>query len=94
MTGFGTSKQITATLQHMDTATRQSPLPKLRGPSWLMRVGIVLFAIGMVAVLAVFVLFAAGLRDLPVWLSAGAGVLTPLGLALGLIELVREARRG
>ncbi|SFB62269.1 hypothetical protein SAMN05216266_13035 [Amycolatopsis marina] len=59
----------------------------------LMRTGVVLFAIGMVAVVAVFVMFAAGLQDLPVWLSAAAGVITPLGLALGLIALVREGRR-
>ncbi|WP_019815769.1 hypothetical protein [Saccharomonospora saliphila] len=63
------------------------------GKTWLMRVGIGLFALGMVAVVAVFVLFAAGLSDLPVWLSAFAGVVTPLGLALGLISLVREHRR-
>jgi hypothetical protein len=67
------------------------PRPASRKP-WLMRVGIGLFALGMLAVLAVFILFAAGLENLPVWLSAAAGVITPLGLALGLIALVREAR--
>jgi archaellum biogenesis protein FlaJ (TadC family) len=61
--------------------------------SALMRTGVVLFAIGMVAVVAVFVMFAAGLQDLPIWLSAAAGVITPLGLALGLIALVREGRK-
>ena len=60
---------------------------------WLMRVGIGVFAIGVLAVLAVFSMFAAGLRDLPVWLSALAGVATPLGIALGLIALAREHRR-
>jgi hypothetical protein len=58
----------------------------------LMRVGVGLFALGMVAVVAVFIMFAAGLDNLPIWLSAAAGVITPLGLALGLIALVREAR--
>lgn len=57
-----------------------------------MRLGIGVFAVGVLAVLAVFVMFAAGLRDLPVWLSAAAGVATPLGIALGLIALVREHR--
>jgi hypothetical protein len=38
-------------------------------------------------------MFAAGLHNLPVWLSAAAGVITPLGLLLGLIALVREARQ-
>ncbi len=63
------------------------------GKPVLMRVGIGLFAIGMIAVTAVFIMFAAGLENLPVWLSAAAGVITPLGLALGLIALIREARR-
>jgi hypothetical protein len=61
--------------------------------STLMRIGVGLFALGMLAVVAVFAMFAAGLHNLPVWLSAAAGVLTPLGLGLGLVVLVREARQ-
>jgi hypothetical protein len=57
-----------------------------------MRLGVGLFAIGMLFVVAVFIMFAAGLQDLPVWLSVAAGVLTPLGLGLGLVALVREHR--
>ncbi|TVT55676.1 hypothetical protein FNH05_09435 [Amycolatopsis rhizosphaerae] len=72
----------------METAAKTYP----RKP-WLMRVGIGVFALGVLAVLVVFVLFAAGLHDLPVWLSAAAGVLTPLGIALGLIALIREHRK-
>lgn len=68
-----------------------SPKAALRQP-WLMRAGIGVFAVGVLAVLAVFIMFAAGLHDLPVWLSAAAGVATPLGLALGFIALVREHR--
>ena len=60
---------------------------------WLMRVGIGVFALGVLAVLVVFVLFAAGLKDLPLWLSLLAGVATPLGILLGLIALVREHRK-
>jgi hypothetical protein len=58
-----------------------------------MRVGVSLFAVGVLAIVAVFVMFAAGLVNLPVWLSAVAGVITPLGLGLALVALVREARR-
>lgn len=58
----------------------------------LMRVGVGLFAVGMLAVFVVFVLFAAGMEELPVWLSVAAGAITPLGLGLGLIALVREHR--
>ncbi|PRX50239.1 hypothetical protein B0I33_102358 [Prauserella shujinwangii] len=75
----------------MQAAVHDNSGSRTRKP-WLMRVGIGLFAIGMVAVVAVFVLFAAGMRDLPVWLSAAAGVITPLGLGLGLVALVREHR--
>ncbi|OQO92701.1 hypothetical protein B1813_11120 [Saccharomonospora piscinae] len=60
---------------------------------WLMRLGIGLFAVGMVAVVVVFLLFAAGYSELPIWLSAFAGIVSPLGLALGLIALVREHRQ-
>ncbi|MBB3663473.1 MULTISPECIES: hypothetical protein [Prauserella salsuginis group] len=60
------------------------------GKPLLMRLGVGLFAVGMLAVIIVFVLFAAGMEDLPVWLSVAAGVVTPLGLGLGLIALVRE----
>ena len=42
--------------------------------------------------LTVFIMFAAGLENLPIWLSVAAGVVTPLGLLLGLIALVIEAR--
>ncbi|PXY30973.1 hypothetical protein BAY60_00645 [Prauserella muralis] len=77
----------------MENAVRDKSPARGRTPA-LMRVGIALFAVGMLAVVAVFVMFAAGLSDLPVWLSVVAGVVTPLGLGLGLISLVREHRRG
>ena len=67
---------------------------KRTGKPILMRLGIGLFAIGMIAVVTVFVMFAAGLENLPVWLSAVAGVVTPIGLLLGLIALIQEARAG
>lgn len=76
----------------MDTAAEEKTRNTVGKPS-LMKAGIILFAVGMVAVVAVFVLFAAGFQDLPVWLSAFAGVVTPLGLGLGLIALVREHRQ-
>jgi len=75
----------------METATKEAALAAT-GKPFLMRVGIGLFALGMLAVLTVFVMFAAGLENLPVWLSAAAGIITPLGLGLGLIALMLEAR--
>lgn len=47
---------------------------------------------GVVALVAVFALYVSGHRDLPLWLNGSAGVLGPLGLALALVGLVREAR--
>ncbi|MFC4002139.1 hypothetical protein ACFS2C_12735 [Prauserella oleivorans] len=75
----------------METAAPDKTVTRESKPL-LMRLGIGLFALGMLAVVVVFVLFAAGFQDLPVWLSVAAGVITPLGLALGLISLVREHR--
>jgi hypothetical protein len=75
----------------MTTATKEATVAA-PGKPFLMRIGIGLFGLGMLAVLAVFIMFAAGLENLPIWLSAGAGIITPLGLLLGLIALVREAR--
>jgi hypothetical protein len=77
----------------METQAEPASTKTAPGAPWLMRLGVSLFAVGMVAVLAVFIMFASGLQNLPVWLSAAAGVITPLGLLLGLIALVREARR-
>jgi hypothetical protein len=59
----------------------------------LVPVAVVIFGIGLVALAAIFVLFASGRHDLPLWLNTSAGVLVPLGFGLALIGLVREARR-
>jgi hypothetical protein len=60
--------------------------------SKLVPVAVAIFALGLVALAAVFVLFVSGHHDLPLWLNGSAGVLVPLGLALALFGLVREAR--
>lgn len=62
--------------------------------STVVTAAVVMFALGLVAVAAIFVLYATGRHDLPLWLSTSAGVLVPLGLGLALIGLVREARTG
>ncbi len=51
----------------------------------------VAFAIGGLAILADLALFASGQRNLPVWLNILC-MLAPLGLGLGLIGVLREAR--
>lgn len=55
-------------------------------------IAVVMFALGLVAVATIFVLYATGRHDLPLWLNTSAGVLVPLGLGLALLGLVREAR--
>jgi hypothetical protein len=58
----------------------------------VLTMAMVLFAIGLVAVAAAFVLFAVGHRGLPTWLSA-ASALLPIGFAIGAVRTVRQWRR-
>jgi hypothetical protein len=59
----------------------------------LVPVAVAIFALGLLALAAIFVLYVTGKHDLPLWLNTSAGVLVPLGLLLALVGLVREARR-
>jgi uncharacterized membrane protein YhdT len=52
-----------------------------------------LFAVGVLAIIAVFVLFATGHSDLPVWLNVAATYLPAVGLGLGIIAVIRKARQ-
>ena len=61
--------------------------------SKLVTVAVAIFALGLLAVAAVFVLYVTGRHDLPLWLNTSAGLLVPVGLGLALIGLVREARK-
>ena len=60
--------------------------------SKLVPIAVAVFATGLIALAAVFVLYASGHHDLPLWLNGSAGVLAPLGLAVALVGLVGEAR--
>jgi phosphatidylglycerophosphate synthase len=57
--------------------------------SKLMPAAVTLFAIGLLAVIAVFGLYAAGQRNLTVWLYVAA-MLLPIGLALAVFSVVRR----
>lgn len=48
-----------------------------------------MFAIGLLAIIAVFVLYAAGTTDPSVWLYVAA-MLLPIGLGLGIFSVVRR----
>lgn len=70
---------------------RMSTEPKA-GASPLVRAGVICFALGLVAVVVIFGMFAAGAHDLPLWLNVGA-MLAPVGFGLALVGLFRQARR-
>ncbi|MDX8036476.1 hypothetical protein SK803_40310 [Lentzea sp. BCCO 10_0856] len=59
----------------------------------LMPLAVGVFAVGVLAIIVVFVLFATGHSDLPVWLNVIATYAPAIGLALGIIAVVRKARR-
>jgi hypothetical protein len=50
------------------------------------------FAFGLIAVLVIFGMFAAGAHNLPLWLNLSA-MLAPIGFGLALVGLFRQARR-
>lgn len=51
-----------------------------------------LFVVGLIAILVIFGLAAAGFGDLPVWLNVTA-MLAPLGLGVGLVSMLVRAVR-
>ncbi len=59
----------------------------------LVRIGVAVFALGLVAIVGAIVPLFFGVHDLPTWLNVAAGVLAPLGLGLALIGLLRAMRR-
>lgn len=61
-------------------------------PTPLIRVGLVLFVIGLLAVAVIMVLFFAGVHDLPLWANLTAG-LAPVGFGVALVGIFRDARR-
>ncbi|MEU6149673.1 hypothetical protein ABZ816_06705 [Actinosynnema sp. NPDC047251] len=56
----------------------------------LMPVAVALFALGVVAIVAMFI---AGKEGLPAWVFAAGWLLAPAGLALGVVSAVRNSRR-
>ena len=73
---------------------RTAPRSKTRRKAApLAKIGMILFAIGLIAIFADMALFAAGSRNLPVWVNLTA-MLAPVGLGLGLVGVIRENRAG
>lgn len=61
-------------------------------PTPLIRIGLGLFVVGLLAVAVILVLFFSGVRDLPLWANLVAG-LAPVGFGLVLVGIFRDARR-
>ncbi|MFD5827468.1 hypothetical protein [Lentzea sp. NPDC060358] len=60
----------------------------------LLPLAVGLFAVGVLAIVAVFALFLTGHSDLPVWLNVAATYLPAVGLGLGIIAVIRKSRQG
>jgi hypothetical protein len=83
------------------TTTDGSSRPRGKGPApWAfaprasvpVRIGMALFAIGVLAIVVIMVMFASGSHDLPLWLNLTA-MLAPLGFAVGMAGVAVDARR-
>jgi hypothetical protein len=70
----------------------QSRAKNRRRAAPLAKAGMIVFTLGLIAIFADMVLFAAGHHDLPLWLNLTA-MLAPVGLGLGLIGVFTESRR-
>lgn len=60
--------------------------------SRLLPTAVALFTVGLLGILTVFVLFATGHHDLPLWLNLVC-LLAPVGFAVGVAGAVMQARR-
>ncbi|MGP4019386.1 hypothetical protein [Saccharopolyspora sp. 5N708] len=60
--------------------------------SAVLSVSMIMFGLGLLAIVAIFVLFALGYQNLPIWLNL-ATLLCPAGLIFGVIATVLRNRR-
>ena len=73
------------------TSGTQRRHPRRRSAAPLAKIGMALFAVGVIAVAADLILFLSGSRDLPLWLNLLC-LLAPVGLGVGLVGTFVEAR--
>ncbi|MET0195720.1 hypothetical protein CH289_02560 [Rhodococcus sp. RS1C4] len=64
-----------------------------RGSSALLRVALVLFVAGLVAIAAIFLVPAVGGNEPPLWLYLTAMIAAPLGFVLALVFALFSGRR-
>jgi uncharacterized membrane protein YhdT len=58
----------------------------------LARLAMIVFTVGVIAIAVVVILYASGVRNLPLWLELTV-LLAPIGLGVGLVSVVLNARR-
>ncbi|WP_225727829.1 MULTISPECIES: hypothetical protein [unclassified Nocardia] len=63
-----------------------------RGGEWLLRLSLTLFALGLLAIIAIFLTSFFGGRDPGVWLYVAA-MLTPVGFLLAIVFALWSGRR-
>ncbi len=73
------------------TPGTQSRWPNRPSASPLMKVAMVVFAVGVIAIVVDMALFASGSQDLPLWLNLLC-LLAPVGLGVGLLGTYFQAR--
>ncbi|OZF08354.1 hypothetical protein CH300_03150 [Rhodococcus sp. 15-1154-1] len=64
-----------------------------RGSSALLRVALVLFVAGLIAIAAIFLVPAVGGNEPPLWLYLTAMIAAPLGFVLALVFALFSGRR-
>ncbi|MGZ4618012.1 MAG: hypothetical protein ACXV3F_04680 [Frankiaceae bacterium] len=74
-------------------ARHRAPAPTVPNDAML-RIGIPLFTVGLIAVLLDVVPFLFGAHDRPLWINVVAVLALPTGLALALFGLMRSAMTG
>ena len=75
-------------------APSESSTPRASGADadQLVRIGAVVFGVGVLCIFAAVISLFFGAHDLPTALNVAAGVLPPLGFGMALWGLVRSAR--
>lgn len=73
---------------------RSNPhMPLLSGTTGLVRVGLLLFAAGVIVIAVAIIGFFLGVHNWPLWLNVCCGAFAPAGMALALLGAAASGRR-
>jgi hypothetical protein len=68
-------------------------LPLLGQTSGLVRIGLLIFGVGIVLIAVEVIGFFLGVRNWPLWLNVCSGAFAPAGMALALVGVFSAGRR-